>query len=72
MSTSVDLNADMGESFGPWPMGNDAALLDVVTSANIACGFHGGDADVMALTMKIAVDNNVGIGAHPGFLGCGR
>ena len=68
MSTSVDLNADMGESFGPWPMGNDAALLDVVTSANIACGFHGGDADVMAQTMKIAVDNNVGIGAHPGFL----
>ena len=68
MTKSVDLNADMGESYGPWPMGNDEALLDVVTSANIACGFHGGDPDVMAKTMQIAVDNNVGIGAHPGFL----
>ena len=48
MSTTVDLNADMGESFGPWVMGNDLALLDVVSSANIACGFHAGDADVMA------------------------
>ncbi|MCG6904664.1 MAG: LamB/YcsF family protein [Rhodobacter sp.] len=67
MPGSVDLNADMGESFGPWPMGNDAALLDIVTSANIACGFHAGDADVMAKTMALAVRNNVGIGAHPGF-----
>jgi UPF0271 protein len=63
----VDLNADMGESFGPWVMGNDAALLDVVTSANIACGFHAGDPDVMARTMALAVDKGVGIGAHPGF-----
>ncbi|SLN51711.1 LamB/YcsF family protein [Roseivivax jejudonensis] len=63
----VDLNADMGESFGPWPMGDDAALLDVVTSANIACGFHAGDPDVMAATMAAAVANDVGIGAHPGF-----
>lgn len=68
MTTSVDLNSDMGESFGPWPMGADENLLDIVTSANIACGFHAGDADVMAKTMKIAVDNGVGIGAHPGFL----
>jgi UPF0271 protein len=49
-------------------MGDDAALLDVVSSANIACGFHAGDADTMAATMRLAVQNNVGIGAHPGFL----
>ena len=67
MSNSVDLNADMGESLGPWPMGNDAALLGIVTSANIACGFHAGDPDVMAKTMALAVKNGVGIGAHPGF-----
>ncbi|WP_375263579.1 LamB/YcsF family protein [Palleronia sp.] len=65
--TQIDLNADMGESFGPWKMGDDAALLDVVTSANIACGFHAGDWDTMAATMKAAVANGVGIGAHPGF-----
>jgi UPF0271 protein len=65
--TSVDLNADIGESFGPWPMGDDAAMLDIVTSANIACGFHAGDPDVMAATMAAAVARGVGIGAHPGF-----
>ncbi len=64
----VDLNADMGESFGPWKMGDDAALLDIVTSANIACGGHAGDADVMAVTMRLAQGNGVGIGAHPGFM----
>ena len=63
----VDLNADMGESFGPWKMGDDAALLEIVTSANIACGAHAGDPDVMATTMALARDNGVGIGAHPGF-----
>jgi len=63
----VDLNADMGESFGAWTMGNDAALLDIVTSANVACGFHAGDPDVMARTMRMAVERGVGIGAHPGF-----
>lgn len=63
----VDLNADMGESFGPWVMGQDEALLEVITSANIACGFHAGDPDVMARTMAAAVRNGVGIGAHPGF-----
>ena len=63
----VDLNADMGESFGAWAMGNDAALLDIVTSANVACGFHAGDPDVMARTMRMAVEKGVGIGAHPGF-----
>ncbi len=64
---TVDLNADMGEGFGPWPMGSDAELLDVITSANIACGFHAGDPDVMAATMARAVKTGVGIGAHPGF-----
>ncbi|MBV2360397.1 LamB/YcsF family protein [Thalassococcus sp. CAU 1522] len=67
MSARIDLNADMGESFGPWVMGQDAALLEVVTSANIACGFHAGDPDVMAATMKTAVARGTGIGAHPGF-----
>ena len=66
--TTVDLNADMGESFGPWKMGDDTALLRVVTSANIACGGHAGDADVMATTMRMAHENGVGIGAHPGFM----
>jgi UPF0271 protein len=66
MQATVDLNADMGESFGPWPMGDDAALLDIVSSANIACGFHAGDPDVMAATMARAVARGVGIGAHPG------
>ena len=66
--TTVDLNADMGESFGPWRMGNDAALLKIISSANIACGGHAGDADVMATTMTMARDNGVGIGAHPGFM----
>ncbi len=67
MTRSVDLNADMGESFGPWKMGDDAVLLQIVTSANIACGFHAGDPDVMATTMRGAMAGNVGIGAHPGF-----
>jgi len=65
--TQIDLNADMGESFGDWTKGDDAALLGVVSSANIACGFHGGDPDVMAKTMGLAVERGVGIGAHPGF-----
>lgn len=67
MARCVDLNADMGESFGPWVMGHDEDLLEIVTSANIACGFHAGDPDTMARTMELAVKNNVGIGAHPGF-----
>jgi len=67
VNKQVDLNADMGESFGPWVMGQDEALLDIVTSANIACGFHAGDPDVMARTMKAANERGVGIGAHPGF-----
>ncbi len=67
MTLTVDLNADMGEGFGPWSMGDDHALLEVISSANIACGFHAGDPDVMHQTMQSAVANGVGIGAHPGF-----
>ncbi|MGJ8587703.1 MAG: LamB/YcsF family protein [Yoonia sp.] len=67
MTRTVDLNSDMGEGFGDWRMGDDAALLDIVSSANIACGFHAGDPDVMDKTMRLAVANGVGIGAHPGF-----
>ncbi|MDX1785238.1 LamB/YcsF family protein [Roseovarius sp. ZX-A-9] len=67
MTRSVDLNADMGEGYGAWDIGDDAALLKIVTSANIACGMHAGDWNVMARTMAAAVQNGVGIGAHPGF-----
>lgn len=67
MQASVDLNADMGESYGSWTKGDDQALLDIITSANIACGFHAGDWDVMAQTMAAAAEKSVGIGAHPGF-----
>ncbi|KEO60284.1 LamB/YcsF family protein [Thioclava indica] len=63
----VDLNSDIGEGFGPWVMGDDAGLLEVITSANIACGFHAGDPDVMAATMALAQARGVGLGAHPGF-----
>lgn len=63
----VDLNADMGESLGPWKMGSDAELLRIVTSANVACGFHAGDPDTMASTMALAIKGGVGLGAHPGF-----
>ncbi len=66
MKTRIDLNADIGEGFGSWTMGADEALLKVITSANIACGFHAGDPDVMRRAMTLAVQNNVGIGAHPG------
>lgn len=67
MSATVDLNADMGESFGAWSMGRDAELLEVVTSANVACGFHAGDPDVMARTFAEAARQGVAVGAHPGF-----
>ena len=63
----LNLNADLGESFGPWPMGDDTGLLDVVDSANIACGFHAGDPLVMSRTVARARERGVGIGAHPGF-----
>ena len=62
-----NLNADMAEGFGPWRMGDDEGLLDIVQSANIACGFHAGDQDTMAGVMAAATEKGVGIGAHPGF-----
>jgi len=65
--TQIDINSDMGEGYGAWKMGDDAALLDVVSSANIACGFHAGDPVIMQRTMALAVRNGVGLGAHPGF-----
>ncbi|KLK93336.1 hypothetical protein AA309_09815 [Microvirga vignae] len=63
----VDLNCDIGEGFGPWPMGDDEAMLDIVSSANIACGFHAGDPSIMFRTAEIAKSKGVAIGAHPGF-----
>jgi UPF0271 protein len=63
----VDLNSDLGESFGAWRMGDDAAMLDIVTSANVACGFHAGDPDEMRATVERAKARGVAIGAHPGF-----
>ncbi|NND91420.1 MAG: LamB/YcsF family protein [Granulosicoccus sp.] len=63
----LNLNADLGESFGPWPMGDDARLLNVVNSANIACGFHAGDPLVMSTTIDASKRAGVSIGAHPGF-----
>ena len=63
----IDLNCDMGESFGAWTMGSDAEMLKIVTSANVACGFHGGDPLVMFETVSRAKENRVGIGAHPSF-----
>lgn len=64
---SIDLNCDMGESFGAWRMGNDAALMDFVSSVNIACGFHAGDASVIRKTVETAIEKGVKIGAHPSF-----
>ena len=63
----IDLNADVGESYGPWVMGSDEALLPLVTSANIACGAHAGDPLVMAGTVELAARLGVSIGAHPGY-----
>ena len=68
MTLRIDLNCDMGESYGAWKMGNDEAILPFVSSANIACGFHGGDPATMRKTVAAAIKNKVGIGAHPGLL----
>ena len=71
----VDLKCDMGESFGAWKMGDDERVLPFISSANVACGFHGGDPRVMDQTVGAAVRLGVGIGAHPGFpdlVGFGR
>ncbi len=75
MNATVDLNADVGESFGAWRMGQDAALMPYLTSANIACGFHAGDPKTIAYTVALAVEHQVAIGAHPGLpdlVGFGR
>jgi 5-oxoprolinase (ATP-hydrolysing) subunit A len=72
---TIDLNCDMGEGFGAWAMGDDRAMLDIVTSANIACGFHAGDPSIMAETARLAREKGVRVGAHPAFndiLGFGR
>jgi UPF0271 protein len=61
----IDLNCDMGESYGAWKMGDDAGIMPLITSANIACGFHGGDPATIRKTVRLAVDNGVAIGAHP-------
>lgn len=63
----IDLNSDLGEGFGPWVMGDDAAMLRVVTSANIACGGHAGDPETMFVTLNRAAERGVTIGAHPGY-----
>ncbi|THF65847.1 LamB/YcsF family protein [Pseudothauera nasutitermitis] len=71
----MDLNSDLGESFGPWPMGDDAALLEIVTSANVACGFHAGDPVGILQTLRGAAANGVAVGAHVGYrdlVGFGR
>lgn len=65
-SLTVDLNCDMGESFGAYQLGNDEAILDYISSANIACGFHAGDPGVMRKTVQLALKKGVAIGAHPG------
>src|SRR3954464_3586044 len=62
---TIDLNCDMGESYGAWKMGADADVMPFITSANIACGFHGGDPATIRKTVRLAVDHGVAIGAHP-------
>jgi 5-oxoprolinase (ATP-hydrolysing) subunit A len=64
---SVDLNSDLGEGFGAYRCGDDEAMLSIVTSANVACGFHAGDPEIMARIFRIARERGVAIGAHPGF-----
>ena len=71
----IDLNSDIGESFGAYRMGDDAAVMDAVTSANVACGFHAGDPLVMNKTIKNCAAKGVAVGAHPGYpdlVGFGR
>ncbi|MCK5097982.1 MAG: 5-oxoprolinase subunit PxpA [Desulfobacteraceae bacterium] len=71
----MDLNCDMGESFGAYKLGMDEEVMQYITSANIACGWHAGDPLVMDMTVEMAIENNVAVGAHPGYpdlLGFGR
>jgi len=67
MKTLIDLNADAGESFGRWTLGNDSAVLPQVSSVNIACGWHAGDPGTMRRSVELAVSTGVALGAHPGF-----
>ena len=72
---SIDLNCDLGESFGAYKLGRDEEMLEHVSSVNIACGFHAGDPVVMGKTVKLALEKGIAIGAHPGFpdlMGFGR
>lgn len=72
---NIDLNADMGEGFGPYRMGEDEALMQIVSSANVACGYHAGDPVIMDKTVRMALANGVDLGAHVGFpdlMGFGR
>ena len=72
---TIDLNCDMGESYGAWKMGADAEVMPYITSANIACGFHAGDPATIRKTVRLAVDRGVAIGAHPSLpdlMGFGR
>ena len=64
---TIDLNADVGESFGVWPMGHDSEIMPYITSANMACGGHAGDPNVMAATVRLAASHAVSVGAHPGY-----
>ncbi|WP_024794294.1 LamB/YcsF family protein [Tomitella biformata] len=75
MSPAIDLNCDLGESYGHWRLGDDGAMLDVVTSANIACGFHAGDPTTLLATAEAAIERGVAIGAQVGYhdlVGFGR
>jgi UPF0271 protein len=75
VAARIDLNADVGESLGPWPMGEDAALVRLVTSVNVACGFHAGDPLTIRRTIRLALDAGALVGAHPGYpdlVGFGR
>ncbi|WP_119317338.1 LamB/YcsF family protein [Companilactobacillus formosensis] len=65
--TKIDLNSDLGESFGRYSLGRDSEIIPLVSSVNIACGFHAGDPDVMAKTVALAEEAGIGVGAHPGF-----
>ncbi|MBR9763402.1 MAG: LamB/YcsF family protein [Rhodobacteraceae bacterium] len=67
MTRSIDINSDLGEAYGPWQMGDDAAMLDIVTSANVACGGHASDPDTMYRTLVMCREKGVTAGAHPGF-----
>lgn len=66
MTTYIDINCDMGESYGRWTLGHDEEVMPNITSANVACGFHGGDPHVMRKTVELAVQHGVAVGAHPG------